>query len=345
MFIKDLKCISAQPTFEDEFFENEPITYQGSQLKAIEPSYSDIPRGQLRRMGKSNRMATGAAMPLLEKWKTDGIIIGTTDGGMEDCHKFLNQIIAYEEGTLTPTSFVQGSPSSPAGGLALMSRNSGYNNTHSNKGLSFENCLIDAELLFKEGRAERLLVGCVEEISNAQFRIESLAGHIKKEEISSDKLFESNSSGAINGEGAAMFILESSPENAIAEIVDMDMISYPTSSDLNEKASLFLERNGLKSTDIDALMLGFSGDSNSDYWYTDFAKDLFPETGMISFKNLFGETPSASAFSTWFAAQLLDGKVIPKMAIQKPVLSELKTILIYNHYQGNQHGFILLRKA
>ncbi|MCF8277988.1 MAG: beta-ketoacyl synthase chain length factor [Flavobacteriales bacterium] len=344
MFIKDLSCISPQRTFEDDFFETEPIIYSGSQMKAVEPTYAMIPNSQLRRMGKSNRMATGAAMPLLEKWNTDGIIIATTDGGMEDCHKFLNQIIQFEEGTLTPTGFVQGSPSSPAGGLALMSSNSGYNNTHSNKGVSFENCLMDADLLFMEGRAKSLMVGCVEEISQAQYRIETLAGFIKKEETTTDKLIGCGTPGAVNGEGAAMFVVESSPENAIAEIVDWDMISYPSLEDLTAKASLLLERNGLSISDIHALMLGYSGDVNSDHWYTDFAKQLFPETGIMSFKNLFGESPSASAFATWFAANLVSGKAVPKMAVQKPISRELKTILIYNHYQGNQHGFIVVRK-
>lgn len=344
MFIKDLSCISPQKTFEDDFFETEAIIYSGSQMKAVEPNYAMIPNSQLRRMGKSNRMATGAAMPLLEKWKTDGIIIGTTDGGMEDCHKFLNQIIQFEEGTLTPTGFVQGSPSSPAGGLALMSSNSGYNNTHSNKGVSFENCLMDADLLFIERRAKSLLVGCVEEISQAQYRIETLAGFIKKEETTTDKLIGCGTPGAVNGEGAAMFVVESNLENALAEIVDYDMISYPTLADLTAKATLFLTRNGLKTTDVDALMLGYSGDANSDHWYTDFAQQLFPETGILSFKNLFGETPSASAFATWFAAQLVSGKAAPALAVQKPVSGEMKTILIYNHYQGNQHGFIVVRK-
>jgi hypothetical protein len=343
MNIKDLTCISPQRTFEGDFFGGEPIIYTGSQLQAVEPSYEDIPRGQLRRMGKSNRMATGAGMPLLQKWKTDGIIIGTTDGGMEDCHRFLNQIIQYDEGTLTPTGFVQGSPSSPAGGLALMAANSGYNNTHSNKGLSFENCLMDADLLFMEGRAKSLMVGCVEEISQAQYRIETLAGFIKKEDISTDKLIGCGTPGAVNGEGAAMFILEPTAENAIAEIVDADMISYPNLDDLTTKASRLLERNGLNVSDVDALMLGYSGDANSDHWYDDFAQRLFPETGILAFKNLFGENPSASAFATWFAARLVSGKAAPKLAVQKPVSSELKTILIYNHYQGNQHGLVLVR--
>ena len=351
MFIKDLTCISPQKTFpstgsgqaDEDFFGSEPIIYTGSQLKAAEPSYSDIPRGQLRRMGKSNRMATGAAMPLLQKHKTDGIIIGTTDGGMEDCHSFLNQIVKFEEGTLTPTNFVQGSPSSPAGGLALMSSNSGYNNTHSNKGLSFQNCLMDADLLFIEGRAKSLMIGCVEEISQAQYRIETLAGFIKEEEIPTDKLIGCGTPGAVNGEGAAMFVVGSENDEAIAEIVDSDMISYPSLDDLNSKAKLLLERNGLAVSDIDALMLGYSGDSNSDFWYSDFANNMFPNTGILSFKNLFGETPSASAFATWFAANLLNGKAIPEIAIQKPISGELKTILIYNHYQGSQHGFVLVR--
>jgi len=282
-------------------------------------------------------------MPLLQKWKTDGIIIGTTDGGMEDCHRFLNQIIQYEEGTLTPTGFVQGSPSSPAGGLALMSSNSGYNNTHSNKGLSFENCVVDAQLLFDEGRAESLLIGCVEEISPAPLRISQLAGHTKTEEISTDKLFGSKTKGAVKGEGATMFVVESSPQNAIAQIIDVDMITCPSEEDLLEKTERFLERNGMTKDQIDALMLGYAGDVENDKWYDHFANSMFPETGVITYKNLFGENAAASAFATWFAANLVNGETAPEMAIKKPVPSALKTILIYNMYQGTQHGFVLVR--
>lgn len=343
MYIKDLACISPQKTFSGEFFGKEPLVYIGPAIKAVEPGYEDIPRGQLRRMGKSNRMATGAGMPLLQKHKTDGIIIGTTDGGMEDCHRFLNQIIQYEEGTLTPTGFVQGSPSSPAGGLALMSSNSGYNNTHSNKGLSFENCVVDAQLLFDEGRANSLLIGCVEEISQAPLKIAQLAGHIKTEEVSTDKLFESQTTGAVKGEGAVMFVVENSANDAISELVDVDMITCPSEADLLEKAERFLERNGIEKDQIDALMLGYAGDVERDKWYDHFSESIFPNHGVITYKNLFGENAAASSFATWFAANLVNGETVPQMAIKKPIPSELKTILIYNQYQGTQHGFVLVR--
>jgi 3-oxoacyl-(acyl-carrier-protein) synthase len=344
MYISDLRCISPQKTFDGGLFTEGAIVHSGSQYWAEEPSYAGtIPNGLLRRMGKSVRLATGAAMPLLTVHAVDGIIIGSTDGGMEDCHRFLNQVIEYNEGTLTPTTFVQGSPSAVAGGLALMAKNSGYNNTHSNKGVSFENGLMDAWLLMQEGAVKSMLVGCVEEISPAQYRIETLAGYIKQDEIRADELFDSLSAGAVNGEGAAMFVLQDSSEHAMAEIVDFDMISFPTLEDLQAKATQMLERNGLTAADVDAVMMGLSGDANSDHWYRDFADAAFPESGRLSFKNLFGESPSASAFATWYAAHLLRGASPIAMTELRRSAKSLRTILIHNHYQGKQHGFVLMR--
>jgi 3-oxoacyl-(acyl-carrier-protein) synthase len=344
LFIRDLTCISPQPTFENDFFAGEPIVHAGAQFKASEPSYTGvIPNGILRRMGKSNRLATGAAMPLLTTYKTDGIIIGTTDGGMDDCHRFLDQIIKYEEGTLTPTGFVQGSPNSAAGGLALMSTNDGYNITHSNKGLSFENCILDALMLFKEGEASRLLIGAVEEISKAQFRIEALAGYVKNEEDAASPLFSKNTPGSVAGEGAAMFIVDQKPENAVAEVQDVSMVSNTDLAGVNSTLEALLDRNNLDKDDLDAIMIGKSGDSNTDHYYQSVLNELPSDIGVFTFKNLFGESPSASAFATWFGAQILTGKRVPETALSRSSTKSIKNLLIYNHYQGSQHGFILLR--
>ena len=224
-----------------------------------------------------------------------------------------------------------------------MSANSGYNNTHSNKGLSFENCVVDAQLLFDEGRVNSLLIGCVEEISQAPLKISQLAGHTKTEKISTDKLFESQTKGTVKGEGAVMFVMENSVENALAQIVDVDMITCPSETELLEKAERFLERNGIEKDQIDALMLGYAGDIENDKWYDLFSESLFPSLGIITYKNLFGENAAASSFATWFAANLVNGETTPEMAIKKPIPSALKTILIYNQYQGTQHGFVLVR--
>jgi len=59
-------------------------------------------------MGKSIRMGVGAALPLMsETDSVNGIIMGSANAGMEECVKFLNQIVQYEEGQLTPGNFVQ----------------------------------------------------------------------------------------------------------------------------------------------------------------------------------------------------------------------------------------------
>ena len=347
MYIKDLRCISPQPTFENDFFAGDPVIHTGVQYKAQEPSYAGlVPNSILRRMGKSNRLATGAAMPLLTDHKTDGIIIGTTDGGMDDCHRFLDQMVQYEEGTLTPTGFVQGSPNSAAGGLALMNANDGYNITHSNKGLSFENCILDAQMLFDEGEAGQLLIGCVEEISQAQLRIETLAGYVKQEDdLTSDKLFESSSNGSVSGEGAAMFVVSVNSEGAICQIQDSSVISNVTNEEARQKLEEFLTRNSLVHNMIDAVLFGKNGDAQADRVYNDVLTNFGESTGKFTFKNLVGESPSASAFATWFGARMIAGKRMPEMATLIEASRPIKNLLIYNHYQSVQHGFILLRSV
>ncbi len=117
----------------------------------MEPDYPGIPAGARRRMGKSVRMAVGAALPLLEKHpQPDGIIIATANGGMEDCIKFLNQILEYKEGLLTPGNFVQSTSNAAAAQIALVTKNHNYNITHVHRGLAFENALMDVMMLLKE---------------------------------------------------------------------------------------------------------------------------------------------------------------------------------------------------
>ncbi|RZM12149.1 MAG: hypothetical protein EOO88_45975 [Pedobacter sp.] len=124
-------------------------------------------------MGKAVRMGVGAAMPLLQHQEAvDGIIIGTANGGMEDCIKFLNQVIDYDEGLLTPGNFVQSTPNAVAGQLGLMTKNQCYNITHVHRGLSFEMALIDAMMQVKENPGKQYLLGSVDEISDYNFNID-----------------------------------------------------------------------------------------------------------------------------------------------------------------------------
>ena len=62
---------------------------------------------------------------------------------MEDCIKFLNQIVEYKEGLLTPANFVQSTSNAAAAQIALVTKNHQYNITHVHRGLAFENALMD----------------------------------------------------------------------------------------------------------------------------------------------------------------------------------------------------------
>jgi 3-oxoacyl-(acyl-carrier-protein) synthase len=344
IFIADAFCISPQRTYDGFFFENGPAIHSGTRYMADEPAYGNlIPPGLLRRMGKAVRMGVGAGLPVINRnAKPDGIVLGTANGGLEDCLKFLNQIVDYEEGTLTPTNFVQSTPNAVAGSLALMSRNTGYNTTHVHQGLAFEAALLDALLLLQGGQAKSLLLGSVEEISDYNYNIDALGGAFKVGENTSENLLFSDTPGTVCGEGATMFLVTAEKdEKSLAEIVDVDQITYADEDLLFQKLQFFLSKNKLKQADIDAVILGYSGDNRTDGLYTHFQKALFPHADRYTFKDLVGDYPTASAFATWLGLQAISGKHIVQHNTDRKKRPD--HILIYNHYRGVQHAFILMR--
>lgn len=348
MYITDLRSISPQKTYTDEFLNGELVSHEGIIFNVTEPDYMDlIPRGLLRRMGKAVRMGVGTGLPLIKENKNiDGILIGTANGGLENCIDFLNQIVEYEEGMLTPTNFVQSTPNAIAGQLALMDQNRGYNTTYTNGGHAFENTLIDALLLFEEGNAKKLLIGGIEEISNYNYNIDFLADHYKEVAVGNFDLIDSLTKGSVCGEGSNMFIVESEAENYYAKIEDVAQLTFPKETDLDICINTVLERLNLKKSDVDSIMVGMNGDVDHNIWYNHISEDLFPETNVFTFKHLVGEYRTCSSFAVWLAAHILNGERKFMSAIQKRFIQDekIKRILIYNHFDEVNHSFILLSK-
>jgi 3-oxoacyl-(acyl-carrier-protein) synthase len=346
MFIKDSVCISPQQTFPSEFREEHLHQHIGNKYFALEPSYDGIiSPGVLRRMGKAVRMGVAAGTYILRQHPpVDGILIGTANGGLEDCIKFLNQIVDYDEGTLTPTSFVQSTPNAIAGQLAIAHQNTGYNITHAHGGHSFENALIDASLLFEQGDARSVLVGTLEEISSYNYNIDQLSGLFKQEPTSSTTLLSSGTKGTVSGEGATMFLLE--PKQSVphqARIRSLTTLSHVSPELVRNALSSFLSDCQLKPSDVDTVLLGYNGDRETDRCY-DEIRDEFPEhTSLLSFKNACGEYPTASSFAVWVATKILAGAPIPpELKLSSTPDRQAERVLIYNQYQKQQHSLILL---
>ena len=338
MYIHHYSCISPQQTFEHADVET-LHEGAGNKLRAKEPAYEGIPPGILRRMGKAVRMGIGAALPLIKQQSSiDGIIIGTANGGMEDCIKFLNQIIDYEDGMLTPGNFVQSTPNAIAAQMGLLNKNKGYNITHVHRGLAFENALLDAMMMIKENPGNHYLLGAVDEISAYNYNIDLLDGCFKKEIIANKDLYHTASAGTIAGEGAAMFVVNDNAENALASVKAVQTIHTKDEKEVSRNMQQFIRENLPDNETTDMLLTGENGDARLLQYYTG-VESLFDErTTIARFKHMCGEYPTASSVALWLVcnSHQWPAHMIKKQGAAAPV----RNIIIYNNYRGLQHAFI-----
>ncbi|HNU86729.1 MAG TPA: beta-ketoacyl synthase chain length factor [Ferruginibacter sp.] len=345
LYIHQAYCISPQKTFQDVDLQelHEPAE---KRLLAIEPLYDGIPPGVLRRMGRAVRMGAGASMPIIKNTaELDGIIIGTGKGGMEDCIKFLNQIVQYEEGLLAPGNFVQSTSNAVAAQVGMMSKNRSYNTTHVHRGHAFENALIDAVMQLNEFPGSNYLLGGVDEISDFDYNIENLDGAYKQESISSKDLYQTDTPGSIAGEGAAMFLVNDQAENAIACINAVNMLHSQDLAQLEKLLQQFISTHIPAGEKIDLFLSGESGDNRTLKFYTACESLLPVNTPVARFKHLSGEYATASSFAVWLACYIMQQQKVPGNMMNGPVeVLAPKTILLYNNYKGLQHSFILIRK-
>jgi hypothetical protein len=344
LYIHQNTCISPQQTFlnADINFLIESID---SKLTINEPGYEGIPPTILRRMGKAVRMGVGAALPLIQQTSVAGIIIGTANGGVEDCIKFLDQIIQYEEGMLTPGNFVQSTSNGIAAQVGLLTRNKGYNITHVHRGLAFENALLDAAMITKEHPEKNYLLGALDEISAYNYNIDYLAGWFKTKKFSSRDLFTIDSAGSLAGEGAAMFIVNNSKMSAEAYVQDVATLHSENEEAVTARLKYFLDKNLKDGEKIDLLISGENGDNRLMKFYIACESLMGDDTMVARFKHMSGEFGTASVIAFWLGCYILKEQEIAAHMIKKNFLKmELKKILIYNNHKGSQHSFILLSK-
>lgn len=343
-YIHHTSSISPQKTFAEIDIENVNAPVE-NKLLVVEPIYESIPLNILRRMGKAVRISVGAALPICPE-NTDGIVIGTANGGMEDCIKFLNQIIEYDEGMLTPTNFVQSTANAIAGQIGLLTSNKRYNCTHVHRGLAFENAVIDVDMLLKENPSNKYLLGGVDEISAYNYNIELLGNWYKKEKISGSNLYDLNSPGTIAGEGVAMFEVSNLQSNAVAKLQGIRILHSEDKNQVAEILQTFIQQNVNPGEKIDLLLSGENGDNRFLKYYEACENVAGKETSVARFKHIFGEYPTVSALSVWLGCFILREQSIPDHFLKYPSAKKgFSKILIYNNYKGIQHSFILLSKA
>lgn len=336
-------CISPQKTYPVRDLSSLQESAHNL-LKVVEPEYPGLPAGLRRRMGKSVRMAAGAAIPVLENLpKPDGIVIATANGGMEDCIKFLNQIVEYKEGLLTPAGFVQSTSNAAAAQIALFTKNHNYNITHVHRGLAFENAMLDVIMLLEENPEADYLLGCTDEISAYNYNIDRIDGWFREEPVLNRELFNTPANGTIAGEGAYMVRVNNQPEGAIARIKAVKTIHTHDATLVLETMEKFLFGNSTKNEMPDLLLTGENGDKRVNHFFEQIESHFAGTIPVARFKHLCGEYCTASSFACWLSTEILQSGKIPDIMLKSGQVSKpVQRILIYNNYRAIQHSFILI---
>ncbi|MFZ4931534.1 beta-ketoacyl synthase N-terminal-like domain-containing protein [Chryseobacterium sp. Mn2064] len=350
VYINSAACISAQDTLNDHILQNLSPENSLSIIKAIEPNYKQfIPPAMIRRMSKTVKMSSVASTYALKEAgieKPDAIIVGTGMGCSQDSEKFLKNVIDNHEEFLTPTYFIQSTHNTVAGQIALGLQCHAYNFTYVNTSSSLEFSFLDAQLQINDGEAYNVLVGSTDEQTDRTMELYRLNNTIKKEENLPVNYLNSATAGVVWGEGASFFVVgKDKTENTYAQLTNIKITNRLEVHEITGFIQDFLAKNNLTANDIDAVILGFSGDSESDVYYTQ-AMELLPNSSHLYFKHLSGEFNTASGFSTFMACHILKDQQIPEiMMINAEKKNEVKNVLLYNHLAGNDHSLVLLEKA
>lgn len=348
IYIRATAAISPQPTFQQDSFLTEPVTYTGNRLQTVDPDFTKlIDPKSLRRMSRVIKMGVTAASACLQdagETNPGAIITGTALGCMEDSDFFLKQLIERNEESLPPTPFIQSTHNTVGAQIALMLKCHNYNNTFAHGGSSFESALLDGLLLLKDGEAKNVLVGGIDEITDSSYTIMSRLGFYKNGNFSNLDLYKTDSKGTISGEGAAFFLLSADPKNAIAQLDGIATFYKPKdAAEIEQQVLSFLQTHSITTKDIDLVITGKNGDNREDGIYEQLQQSVFRDSQLLHYKNLCGEYPTAISFALWMAVNILKTGIVPAVTgYDGSNESNPKRILIYNHYRQAHHSLILV---
>jgi 3-oxoacyl-(acyl-carrier-protein) synthase len=214
-YINGIGIISPQRTWLNNEFLAEITEYHHNVLTCVVPDFKEyFTPMQLRRLSRMLRIGASAAMICVKDGgnaPVHNLITATGYGFLRDTARFLNEMLEQQEEDVTPTFFMQSTYNALAGLVALTFKSQGYNSNHVSRGWAFEAALHDAMMQLDKKETDHFLIGAYDEADDTMYKINSRAGHYKKEHISNSKLFDQPSGGTIQGEGAAFFLLSNQP--------------------------------------------------------------------------------------------------------------------------------------
>ena len=337
IYVLSAKQISIQQPLSEEWMTN-PTLYEVPFSRSIDPSFKEyVSPIEARRMGKILKRALATSKEALKASgleTVDAIVTGTGYGCIENTEFFLDALSKEGEQLLKPTYFMQSTHNTISSLIAIQTKNHGYNATYAHKGISFDSALYDAYLQFKLNKISSALVGGHDEMTETFYHILRKGGVMG---------FDNE----ICGEAAVSVVLSNKQENALCKLAGHKIIHQQGIDSLKGKVANFLQENGKTCSDIDFILTGISGYKENDEAYLSETKTLFGDRPMLKYKNLFGESFTASGIGFYVAAQCLKSGFVPKhLFVNEKDITDKKpnNILIFNRSDGTNYSLTLLEK-
>ena len=348
VFIQAASQISNQMPLSEQWLE-QPVFPTVANSDSQEADYSKyISPMVARRMGKLFKRAIAIAVDVMDKGKmeqVDAIITGTGLGCIEHTEKFLNAMLDNDEECLPPTHFMQSTHNTISSQIALHLKCHGYNCTYSHRGTSFDNSLLDALTQMHLGEIHSAMVCGHEEMTPDYFKMLGKIGYWKDGQFDEKTLRRHDSVGSFSGSCSVNLLLsDTANDETMCAIQSFDLLFKPNQQQLQEALQQRLAQLNISIEDISAVVMGLSGDQANDEVYLNFARQNCPDTPVVWYKHIFGESYCASAFGVYTAAVMLQRQNIPAHLMYSTPQTAIKPkyILVYNHFQNKDHSLILL---
>jgi hypothetical protein len=195
--------------------------------------------------------------------------------------------------------------------------------------------------------AGNYLVGCYDEVVDVIRAIGMREGYLRKDKINSTSLFHYPPGGTIQGEGAAFFSLsQTKGKNCWCRVADLQLMYRPTEVEIADALQLFLARNNIRASQLDAWINGVSGNPEGDVILETLGQRFLDSVSQVRFKLLCGEYCTAVSFGLWLGARILREQVVPESVRMVPerLPDKLNRIVITNHYLNRNYSFVLLER-
>lgn len=293
-YIAAVSQVSCQPPLSTEWWDA-PLRYEQRYARAVEPDIKAlISPAEARRMSRILKRATATSADVIARSgiaMPDAIITGTGMGCMENSQKFLTDICNFGESCLKPTLFMQSTHNTISALMAISLKCHGYNNTYSQKGISFESALLDAWLQMRGGSISSALVTAHDEVTPLTEQV-MRHSHPEYEFIS---------------EASVATMLSTSPSHGALCTVD-DVRLYYSGGDAKIAARLSAETDSI-------LLMGLNGNDLNDAPYLRLLKRLNFTPTVLKYRHIFGDNFSSSALGFYTAVMILQSNAIPDWAL------------------------------